>query len=142
MTVRILQSYLSELGEAFLAGDFERYSALVALPLEVRTRCANLWVEDPMSLEEGFDCQFAEACALGVERIERRAITVTSMSNRCIFGRCASHWLCGRAEVVLSYTADITLEMYQPCWKMSAFGLQSEDTRWPLMVHKLARETC
>ncbi|MFD2174428.1 hypothetical protein [Rhodobacter lacus] len=137
MTLRILQSHLSELGDAFLAGDFERYMACTVLPLEVRTRRATLWVEGELSLEEGFDCYFNEACAMGVERIERRAVSVTGVTNRCLFGRFASCWLRESAEVVLSYTAEITLETHRLGWKTSALGFRSEDTRWPLMPHKL-----
>lgn len=133
MTVRILQSHLSEIGEAFLTGNFDQFLNCVALPLEVITRRANLWLESEEMLEESFTVFTDTLWALGVDRIERRAVSVTGMTNRCIFGRYASCWMCKAEKVSPLYTANITLEHQVQCWKTTSLALQTDDMRLPLM---------
>lgn len=133
MTVRILQSHLSEIGEAFLKGNFDRFLNCVALPLEVITRRAHLWLETEEMLEESFSAFTDSLWDLGVDRIERRAVSVTDVTNRCIFGRYASCWMCNAEKVSPLYTTNITLEHQVQCWKTSSLGLQTDDMRLPLM---------
>lgn len=135
MAIGIPKNHLTTMSDAILDGDFERYLSCVALPLKVTTNSSTFWIETEEMLEEGFDAFSDMMLSLNVNCIARRAITVTGITNRRIFGRYASSCMKDRDEIVPLYTADITLELQEDLsWKTSSIDLQIDNRRWPIMV--------
>lgn len=132
-----MQDHLAEVAQAFLVGDFDRYLACVSLPLEVKTRVAHLWIEDCDMLEEGFEAYSEALEALGVDRIELKALSVSACTNQTITGRYSARLMRRRDLMVPVYTSGLTMERHDLHWKTRGFSLPSSDTRWPLMPHKL-----
>lgn len=137
MTVRILQEHLAQIANAMLSGDFDRFACCMSMPLEVSTRRAHLWVEDLDMLEDGFEAYSDSLMSMGVDGFDQRAISITAVTNRCIHGRSASCWTRRDDMVVPMTSTGVTLEWHDRHWKASHFVLASEDTRWPLMPHKM-----
>lgn len=136
----ILQTFLTRMANAVVAGRFEIYSAGVQLPFTILTSAASLSVTTIEDLEEGFD-EFTEmVLSRGVTKIVQTVKVATFESNDRIVGIHQTKLMDGSRLVLPDYYSKMWITNFDGVWKATKTHNTTKDTRWPILLTRLETE--
>ena len=129
----IYQDALNTVSQAVLAGDFDRYAAMIDLPYLVHTARAELLVTTTADLRATFDSLSQGLKARGVTHYERVARAADYAARDRIEGWHHTHILSNGDPVAYPHVSRQSLVRRGQLWLFSEAHYDAlQATRWPL----------
>ena len=139
--IRILQSYLDEVGLAVMADRFEAYMARVELPLRILTSSASLKVATTADLKDGFDTFVELIESQGVTQMVRSVHAAAFQGNNHIVGVYETRLMCEVHQLLPTFHSKMWIGCYGGTWKAIKIHNTTKDSRWPMLLTRLEHET-
>lgn len=129
----IYQDALNIVSQAVLAGDFDRYAAMIDLPYLVHTADADLLVSTTADLRPAFDAVHQGLATRGVTHYERVARAADYVDRNRIEGWHHTHMLADGKAVNCPHSSGQTLVRRGQIWLFSEARYAAvKGDRWPL----------
>lgn len=135
----ILQTYLDEIAQAVMTGDFATYRAGVVLPFHLVTHTENLTLTSDDDLRAGFDTFCLMLKAQRVTDFIRFVESAQAIDPHLITGRYVSHVISGGMRVLDPFQSQITLRLVDDRWRAASITNALANSRWPLVLSSLAK---
>jgi hypothetical protein len=131
---RILQSYLDEIAEAVMAGDFEAYREGVTLPFHLVTHTQNVTLADEPTLRAAFDTFRSMLQSQRVTNFIRLINSAQSFDETLIAGRYVTHLIAGSLRIIDPFHSQITLRHVDGRWRAASITNALANSRWPELM--------
>lgn len=135
--LQILQTYLDEMSDACMKGDWDTYSACVEIPFTFVTQTATQIITSQEELRKGFDAYFAMLKSQHVTDYIRLAESAVDLDKGLISGRYTSHFLAGTHRIIPPFRSSITLRLKGNRWCAAAISNSLTNANWPVQVPKV-----
>lgn len=133
----LLQSYLDEIGNAVLLGDWDTYRNHVTLPFTLITETATMVVETEDDLRKGFDSFHDMLTFQKVTQYIRLADSAVALSDTLISGRYVSHFMAGSHRIIPPFRSTMTLRLIGNSWRAVAITNSISNMQWPIQVPRV-----
>ena len=120
MMIDVFQKHLDQVSSAFMAGDFDSYMRLVAIPLVVITDTATAVVTDPKDFRLGFEIYVSKLKTERATDLIRLASGVTSYGPNLLTGRYETHILRSGQRIFGPHLSALTLRKDPDGWKVTS----------------------
>jgi ketosteroid isomerase-like protein len=120
MMLDVFQKHLDQVSAAFMAGDFDSYMRLVAIPLVVFTDTGTAVVTDPKDFRLGFEIYVSKLKTERATDLIRLASGVTSYGPKLLTGRYETHILRSGQRIYGPHVAAQTLRKDPDGWKVTS----------------------
>jgi hypothetical protein len=136
----ILQLYLDQMGDIVMHERFEDYCSRIQLPLSILTSSANLKINTLAELEDGFD-EFTDMIhSLGVTDMVRTVKGAAFKGNDHIVGVYETRLMKQDRLALPRFHSKMWIGCYDGVWKAIRIHNTTKDTRWPMLMTRLASE--
>lgn len=135
--LQLLQSYLDEIGNAVLTGDWLTYRDHVQLPFTLITETATLNVITEEDLRKGFDSFHNMLKFQKITHYIRLAESVVDLDDRLMSGRYVSHFMAGTHRILPPFRSTITLRLVGNTWRAVAITNAISNMRWPIHLPRI-----
>lgn len=135
--MKLLQSYLDQIGTAVLVGDWDTYRAHVELPFTLITETATLNVDTEEDLRKGFDSFHDMLKFQKVTQYIRLADSAVDLSDTLIVGRYVSHFIAGAHRIIPPFRSTMTLRLIGNRWRAVAITNSISNMQWPIQVPRV-----
>lgn len=135
--MKLLQSYLDQIGTAVLVGDWDTYRAHVELPFTLITETATLNVDTEADLRKGFDSFHDMLKFQKVTQYIRLADSAVDLSDTLIVGRYVSHFIAGAHRIIPPFRSTMTLRLIGNRWRAVAITNSISNMQWPIQVPRV-----
>ncbi|KAF0175365.1 MAG: Uncharacterized protein FD162_668 [Rhodobacteraceae bacterium] len=135
--MKLLQSYLDQIGTAVLVGDWDTYRAHVELPFTLITETATLNVDTEEDLRKGFDSFYDMLKFQKVTQYIRLADSAVDLSDTLIVGRYVSHFIAGAHRIIPPFRSTMTLRLIGNRWRAVAITNSISNMQWPIQVPRV-----
>lgn len=140
LPVNILQSYLDDLGKTVMREDFDAYVARIQLPLRIITSSASLKVATTEDLKDGFDAYVEMIQSYGVTDMARTAHAAVFQGNEHIVGVYETRLMNDTRQVLPTFHSKMWIGCYGGVWKAIKIYNTTKETRWPMLLTRLASQ--
>lgn len=130
--LEIYQTALNQVSEAALAGEFDRYAAMIDLPYLVHTETAHLLAARPEVLRPTFDTLHETRRAQGVTHYERVARAADYVDRGRIEGWHHTHLIAGAERLNCPHVSHRTLVLRDERWRFSETHYAIKMDSWPV----------
>jgi hypothetical protein len=135
--MQLVQSYLDEIGNAVLVGDWATYRNHVILPFTLITETATIVVTTEEDLRAGFDSFHAMLQFQRITQYIRLVETAVDLSDTLISGRYVSHFMAGAHRIVPPFRSTMTLRLVGNSWRAVAIVNSISNMQWPIQVPRV-----
>ena len=129
----ILQSYLDEVAQAVLSGDWETYRDGVALPCAVVSHNESKVVETENDLRAGYDSFRATLLGQKVTDYIRPVEDASFLDRDLISGSYLTHILAGGHRILAPFKSIMVLRLVGNRWRAASVTNGLANSRWPLI---------
>ena len=129
----ILQTYLDEVSQAVLTGDWETCCTGICLPCHIISHDESKVVTTVADLKAGFDMFRA---TLQAQRMSEDICLVESaqqLDRALIAGRYITHLIAGSHRLMPPFWSEMTLRLVDNTWHAAAVTNGLANSRWPLV---------
>lgn len=137
----ILQTYLDDIADAVMGERFDDYAARILLPLNIQTSSANLTITTLEDLQNGFDDFVEMIQSYGVTRMLRSVKAAAYQGNDHVVGIYDTKLLDGTRQVLPTFHSKMWIGCYDGVWKAIKIHNTTNETRWPILLTRLASES-
>ena len=135
--MQLVQSYLDDVGNAVLLGDWDTYRNHVALPFTLITETATMGVETEEDLRKGFDSFHDMMKFQHVTQYVRLVDSAIDLGESLISGRYVSHFIAGSHRIIPPFRSAITLRLIGNSWRAVAITNSISNMQWPIQVPRV-----
>ena len=135
--MQLVQSYLDDVGNAVLLGDWDTYRNHVALPFTLITETATMGVETEEDLRKGFDSFHDMMKFQHVTQYVRLVDSAIDLDESLISGRYVSHFIAGSHRIIPPFRSAITLRLIGNSWRAVAITNSISNMQWPIQVPRV-----
>jgi hypothetical protein len=137
----ILQSYLDEVSQAVMSGDWDTYRDGICLPCHIISHHESKVVATEDDLRDGWT-HFRDM--LQIQRVTdyvRLVESASRLDKELISGRYVSHVISGSHRLIPPFRSDMTLRLVGNRWRVASLTNGLANSRWPLMRLELPTDT-
>lgn len=138
LPIRILQTFLDDVGAMVMDRRFEDYAAMIELPLCILTSSARLTISSLDDLEDGFDAFADMLQSIGVTEMNRTVKHARLLGNDHIVGIYETQLMNGTRQVLPTFHSKMWIGVYDGRWKAIRINNTTNDSRWPMLLTRLA----
>lgn len=138
--LEIFQTYLDEMSEFMLLGNFEGYASKVAMPFHYLTENASFVISTQDDLRAGFDSFYQTLATQRVSEFIRLAEGATMLGESLVSGRYVTHLLAKGQRVVPPYRSQMILRCEAGVWRAVSIASALSNDRWPLLVPEVSTD--
>lgn len=135
--MELAQSYLDEIGNAVLAGDWDTYRAHVELPFTLITETATIVVATEEDLRKGFDSFHDMLKFQKITQYIRLADSAVALGDTLISTRYVSHFIAGSHRIIPPFRSTMTLRLVGNRWRAIAITNSISNMQWPIQVPRV-----
>lgn len=128
---RIVQTYLDQIAEAVMVGDYDSYRNGIALPLHLITHEQNVTLADEPALRAAFDAFRSMLQSQRVTHFIRLVNSAQSLDATLITARYVTHLIAGSLRIIDPFQSQITLRHVDGYWRAAAITNALANSRWP-----------
>ncbi len=141
LPVDILQSYLDDLGNIVMREKFDAYVARIQLPLRILTSSASLKIATTEDLKDGFEAYVEMIQSYGVTDMVRTAHAATFQGNEHVVGVYETRLMNEDRQVLPTFHSKMWIGCYGGVWKAIKIHNTTNETRWPMLLTRLASQS-
>ena len=129
----ILQTYLDEISQAVLAGDWETYCNGICLPCHIISHDESKVVTTVADLKLGFDMFRDTLQAQRVSDYIRMVESAQQLDRSLIAGSYVTHLIAGSHRLMPPFWSEMTLRLVGNTWRAASVTNGLANSRWPLV---------